>query len=147
MNGLETLQSETRNLLEHLSTSLSSRMNSLETIQSETKNLVDHVRTASEARLNSIYNQQYETKNVVDHINTSIHTRLDAFENQKFPSISDQIHEVIATQFELLNKTSSQKPHDADAAERYQPARNKGWKANLERAKREFPKIFPSLGR
>jgi SAM-dependent methyltransferase len=143
MNSLETYQSEARNLIANLDTSLNSRINNLENLQSETKNLIDHVRTASEARFNAIHNQQFETRNLVDHLITSINSRLDSFENERFQAIYDQTHVMIATQMELLNQIRDPKEFASHPTERYKPIKGSTWKASLERARRDFPTVYP----
>jgi SAM-dependent methyltransferase len=149
LNAIETFQSETRNLVTELNTGLHSRLNGMETFQSEARNLTEELNTSLNSRMNTLETAQSETKNLVaetrnlvGHINTSIHSRLDIFENERLQSISNQIHEMIAVQIELVNQIRGPKELIAHPAERYTPASGGNWKATFERVRREFPTLF-----
>ena len=144
MNSLETFQSEMKNALGELNTSLNSRINSLVGLQAELGNVIQHMNTSTASRFNEINNQQFELKNQLTHANTGIETRLDLFENNKLPAIADQIHEMIAVQFELFGNVEKRKAdRKADPRERYKPAKSDQWDSSLERAKRQFPVAYP----
>src|ERR1022692_5256823 len=94
--------------------------------------------------MNGLETFKLESRNLVDHVKGSFESRLNLFENEKLPAIADQIHEVIATQFDLfkeIGKSGAQRI--AHPAERYKPATAHQWHASLDRAKREFHSVYP----
>jgi SAM-dependent methyltransferase len=100
------------------------------------------------AQLSTIFHaensQQDEIKNTVTHINSSIHSRLNTLENETLPALSNQIHELLATQLEVLNITyGDRRARVPRTAERYQPASAYQWADTMKRANQEFPTIFP----
>ena len=144
MNSLETFQSESRNVMTELNTSLNSRMNGLETAQSESKNILDELKNLVAHIGTSLETQRTETKNLFQHVNSSIGTRLNSFENKQLPAISDQIHELIAVQFELTGRIGKSKPEQiARPAERFKPAKRQQWTADLAKAEHEFRIAYP----
>jgi SAM-dependent methyltransferase len=139
---LVNFQSESRNLAIHLQDSLGSRINSVENFQFETRNLVEHLSTSLHSRLNSVETSGTETSNLVQHINTSVHTRLNTVENERLPEIINQIHEVIACQYELFGPSQSGRV-EASRDERYRPAKTVSWRSVMQRAKQDFPILYP----
>jgi SAM-dependent methyltransferase/uncharacterized coiled-coil protein SlyX len=144
LNNLENFQAESRNLVSALNTSLNSRLNSLETVQSEAKNLIGHVNTNLDGRMNSLETYQSESRNLIAHMSTSLESRLNLFESKKLPPISDQIQELMASQFDLFNEVrrGRQRP-TVHAEEKYKPASGQKWHASLERAKGDFRTVYP----
>ena len=112
---------ETNNGVTHLSTNLHSRLNTLESSVKQCANRI------------------FETNNNVIHLTTSVHSRLDTFENELLPSLRDQMHELVAIQFQLRARTESKRSDWVPQPdERYAPARAEPFDRYLARAEREF---------
>jgi SAM-dependent methyltransferase len=95
-------------------------------------------------QVESVRNTQFETTNRLIHLDTSLHTRLNTLENERLPSITEDIHQLTAAQF--LSRASMNENRAVpmpEAGERYQRSQAQPFDAVLERAKLDFPRVFP----
>jgi SAM-dependent methyltransferase len=110
---------------------------------SESKQQLAHLTTSTDARLNALANEQFESKNLITHLNTSLHSRLDKFENELLPTISDQIHELIALTFDLRARNESNRANWIEGVnEQYRSANREPFGTYLVRAERDFPQVY-----
>jgi SAM-dependent methyltransferase len=140
-------------------TSLSAQKEQVTVMQREqAKTVLDDVRSqlagdqkTQEATLNdlrgqleSVRNTQFETTNRLIHLDTSLHTRLDTLENERLPWITEDIHQLTALQFMSRASMSENRAVPMlEAGEKYQRSEAPSFDAILERAKLDFPRVFP----
>jgi SAM-dependent methyltransferase len=123
---------------------LKASLNEISHQEAEIKNMMTQVNFSLTEIKMAINNETFEIKNTVTHFNTSVHSRLNNFENVNLVTFSERIHALTAVQLEILNLTDGHSGKGAPhLEERYQRASPRPWPAILDRAKQEFPRIFP----
>jgi SAM-dependent methyltransferase len=137
LESMRSTESETTNRLIHLDTSLHSRLNTLE---NERLPSIADLRSL----LESMRNTEFETTNRLIHLDTSLHSRLNTLENERLLSITEDIHQLTALHFALRASMSERRSvRMPESGEPYQRSDPQPFEAVLERARRDFPRVFP----
>jgi SAM-dependent methyltransferase len=112
---------------------------------------LDQARGQVADHLNWLEKISFETTNLITHLDTTLQSRLNTLENVELAEIknltvrfdlAEQIHEIAAAQMRIAVLLADRSGWRAHPSERYRSARPEPFDSYIERARRDFPKVF-----